>query len=132
MARRKTSVTPGKGPGITIGGMTPVVESMRRRSYAEPLASTPPPLPGGGVVGHVGPVGLARDGRVGQHVEVARSGQRRARSGRTRPGSTFGNDVAVAQVAAVEEPRGRVGHDHVGLGPDRLVHGADQRRTRDC
>ena len=45
MARRITSVMPGKGPGITREGMAPVVESMETK-LAEPLASTPPPLPG--------------------------------------------------------------------------------------
>ena len=45
MARRMTSVTPGMAGMMTLGGMDPVFPS-KDTKLAEPLASTPPPLPG--------------------------------------------------------------------------------------
>ena len=80
-----------------------------------------------GVVGDVGPVVLARHRRVGEHVHVGRARQRR-HVAVVLPLDNHCERLAVAEVAAVPEPRRGVGHHQVRLGPDRLVHGADEAR----
>ena len=64
---------------------------------------------------------------MGQHVGVLRAGE-----GRDVAVVLSEDDgaegVAVGEVAPVVEPRRRVGDHHVGLGPDRLVHGPDEGR----
>ena len=66
-------MTPGMALGTMFQGKAVVLESLFTKA-ADPVASTPAAA-SHRVVGDVGPVVLARDRGMGQHVEVAGTGQ---------------------------------------------------------